>query len=515
MRINQPVTSTEFLLEASETLLSTTDLAGRITYANEAFVRASGFSREELIGQPHNIVRHPDMPVQAFADMWRTLKEGRSWLGLVKNRRANGDYYWVRANATPMYRLGEAIGYLSVRTRPTREEIQQTEALYQEFRSGRAAGRGFNRGLLTYGGLRRWKNVHKLWKSASRIRLALGAFAAGMSALLFSTSLPTSDVLTLDAVLLFGLVLAGWFIEAQITSPLQNIKVLAQKVASGDGGEHLPLDRGDNIGQIARSVNQSGLNLHSLLSDVMEQVGGVQVAAAEIARANDNLAARTEQAAASLHQTAAAMEQQTHSVRQNLETAQHAHALAKGASEVATRGAAAVSDVVSTMDLITASSRKIADIIEVIDGIAFQTNILALNAAVEAARAGEQGRGFAVVATEVRSLAGRSATAAKEIKALIEDSVQKIESGAHLVAEAGQTITDVVKQVQQVNTCIAEINNASKEQSLGIFEVSKSVSQMEETTQQDVAMVEQCSAAAGDLDELAGRLLSAVKVFAH
>jgi methyl-accepting chemotaxis protein len=165
--------------------------------------------------------------------------------------------------------------------------------------------------------------------------------------------------------------------------------------------------------------------------------------------------------------------------------------------------------------LITASSRKIADIIEVIDGIAFQTNILALNAAVEAARAGEQGRGFAVVATEVRSLAGRSATAAKEIKALIEDSVQKIESGAHLVAEAGQTITDVVKQVQQVNTCIAEINNASKEQSLGIFEVSKSVSQLEETTQQNVAMVEQCSAAAGDLDELAGRLLSAVKVFAH
>ncbi len=515
MRIDEPVTAVEYPLEASETLLSTTDLKGKITYANEAFVRASGYTLEQLLGQPHNMVRHPDMPPEAFADMWRTLKEGRSWLGLVKNRRANGDYYWVRANATPMYRHGQAVGYLSVRTRPSREEVQQAQALYQEFREGRAAGRRFDRGLLVYAGLARWKNVPTLWKSASRIRLALALFALAMGAAVAMSSLPMDAVLLLNASMVFGLLLAGWYIEAQITAPLQDIKVLAQQVACGDGGTPLPLDRGDNVGQIARSVNQAGLNLQSLLSDVMAQAGGVQRAAAEIASANGNLASRTEQAAASLHQTAAAMAQQTHSVRQNLETAQHATVLAKSASEVATRGAAVVSDVVATMDLITASSRKIADIIEVIDGIAFQTNILALNAAVEAARAGEQGRGFAVVATEVRSLAGRSATAAKEIKALIEDSVKKIESGAHLVSEAGQTISEVVNQVQQVNHCITDINTASQEQSTGISEVSLSVSQLEDMTQQNVTMVEQCSVAAGSLDERAGRLLDAVKVFSH
>ena len=461
------------------------------------------------------MVRHPDMPPEAFADMWRTLKEGRSWLGLVKNRRANGDYYWVRANATAMYRRGELVGYLSVRTKPTRNEVQTADRLYREFRSGNARGRSLNRGLVVFSGLGRWRNVHKLWKSASRIRLALVTFAMAMTAAMYLTGLHGPEALVLEAVLLMGLLLAAWFIEAQITSPLNGIKQMAQQVASGDGVEYLPLDRGDNVGQIARSVNQAGLNLHSLLADVVEQVGGVQVAGSEIAKANENLATRTEEAAASLHLTAAAMEQQTHSVRQNLETAEQASALAKNASAVATRGAAVVSDVVATMDLITGSSRKIADIIEVIDGIAFQTNILALNAAVEAARAGEQGRGFAVVASEVRSLAGRSASAAKEIKALIDDSVQKVESGAHLVSEAGQTITEVVDQVQRVNTLLAEINNASKEQSLGIFQVSKSVSQLEEMTQQNVAMVEQCSAAAGELDERARQLLSAVKVFTN
>lgn len=514
MRINQPTTDIEHILEDGETLLSTTDTRGVITYANEAFVRISGFSREQLIGQPHNIVRHPDMPPAAYADLWRTLKEGRSWVGLVKNRRINGDYYWVRANATPMHRDGELVGYLSVRTKPSRAEVQAAEQLYADFRNGRAKGLGLDRGLLVYTGLRRWKNIHKLWKSASRIRLALAFFGTAMTAALFLTDVPPDSAYLLESVLLVGLLVTGGFIEMQITSPLQDLKVNAQRVASGDVGEHLAMNRGDNVGQIARAVNQAGLNLQSLLADVGLQVSGVKHAGEEIASANNDLAVRTEDAAASLHETAVAMEQQTQSIRHNLDTAQRANDLASNATQVATRGAAVVSDVVSTMDRITASSRKIADIISVIEGIAFQTNLLALNAAVEAARAGEQGRGFAVVASEVRSLAGRSAAAAKEIKALIDSSVSTVETGAQLVANAGDTIAEVVSHVQQVSSLIAEINAASKEQSEGIFQVGEAVENIEKMTQQNVAMVEQCRAAARELEDRANRLSSAISVFA-
>jgi methyl-accepting chemotaxis protein len=207
------------------------------------------------------------------------------------------------------------------------------------------------------------------------------------------------------------------------------------------------------------------------------------------------------------------MEQQTATVGQNSETAQQASQLANETTNVASRGGAAMGNVVATMALISDSSRKIADIISVIDGIAFQTNILALNAAVEAARAGEQGRGFAVVASEVRSLAGRSAAAAKEIKALIDDSVGKVASGSRQVSDAGDTMSDVVQQVQRVNQLIAEITAASKEQAIGIGQVGQAVAQLDEMTQQNAAMVEQSSAAANSMSDQAARLLAAVKVF--
>jgi methyl-accepting chemotaxis protein len=226
--------------------------------------------------------------------------------------------------------------------------------------------------------------------------------------------------------------------------------------------------------------------------------------------AANNLSSHTETAA--IWVTAAAMEQQTATVRQNSDTAQQASEVANAATLVATQGCDAMTDVVATMGLISASSRKIADIISVIDGIAFQTNILALNAAVEAARAGEQGRGFAVVASEVRSLAGRSAAAAKD-QGLIDDSVSKVDSGSRLVANAGQTMTEVVGQVRRVNDLIAEITAASKEQSIGISQVGQAVSQLDEMTQQNAAMVEQSSAAANSMREQAQRLMEAVKVF--
>ncbi|MHB8949114.1 MAG: methyl-accepting chemotaxis protein [Rhodoferax sp.] len=513
MRTNLPVTQREYEFPASETLLSTTDTASHISYANAAFIRTSGFSIDALMGQPHNIVRHPDMPVEAFADMWRSLQEGQSWRALVKNRRENGDHYWVCANAAPMRRNGQVVGYLSVRTKPARAEVEAAQSLYARFKAGSASGLAFNRGLIVRTGLMRWASALQLLPTAWRVRLPLVGVALAVGGTLALSGIGAAALAATGLVVAASLLLADWFIEAQISSPLRKILVVAQQVASGEAGADLNLNRCDDVGLIARAVNQAGLNLQSLVADVYEQVSGVRVASQEIAAANNDLSSRTEQTAANLEQTAAAMEQQTATVRQNADTAQQASHVTHAATLVATQGGDAMANVVATMGLISASSRKIADIIQVIDGIAFQTNILALNAAVEAARAGEQGRGFAVVASEVRSLAGRSAAAAKEIKALIEDSVDKVDSGTRLVAQAGQTMTEVVSQVNRVNDLITEISAASKEQTLGISQVGQAVAQLDEMTQQNAAMVEESSAAANSLSDQAQRLVAAVKVF--
>jgi len=513
MKTNLPVTQKEHQFPEGETLLSTTDTSGNITYANAAFIRISGFAVEELIGQPHNIVRHPDMPTEAFADMWRSLKQGQSWTALVKNRRMNGDHYWVRANAAPMRRNGVLVGYLSVRTKPTRAEIAACELLYRKFKDGKAQGLAFHRGLVIRVGLLRWTSAFQLLSSTWRIRLPLLMAGAMAGITLFSSNISGVAATSIGAATAVGLLLADWIIEVQLASPLHRLMEAAQQVATGESGDDIGLNRCDEIGLIARSINQSGLNLLSLVDDVYEQTSGVQVASSEIAAASNDLSARTEQTASSLEETSAAMEEQTASVQQNSDLAQHASQLANSATEVALKGGEAMGQVVSTMSLITDSSKKIADIISVIEGIAFQTNILALNAAVEAARAGEQGRGFAVVATEVRSLAGRSAAAAKEIKLLIDDSVTKVESGSRVVAEAGHTMTEVVNEVRQVNQLIEEITVASKEQTIGISQVASAVASLDDMTQQNAAMVEQSSAAANSLSEQARRLLDAVKVF--
>ena len=513
MRTNLPVTQHAYEFSSSETLLSTTDTSSKISYANASFIRTSGFEQDELMGQPHNIVRHPDMPVEAFADMWKCLKAGYSWTALVKNRRKDGDHYWVRANAAPMVRNSTLVGYLSVRTKPSDAEVHAAEDLYRRFREGRAKGLAFHRGLIVRTGWLSWTSALKVLPTPWRVRLPMVALALVQGAALALSGLDGLVLAGMAGGMLLADLLAWWAIETQLVAPLARVLRTAQQVASGTRADELGLDRCDDIGLIARSISQAGLNLQALMADVQEQVSGVQVSSKEIAAANSDLSDRTEQTASNLEQTAAAMEQQTATVRQNSDTAQQAAQLAGATTTVATKGGAAMGHVVTTMALISESSRKIADIISVIDGIAFQTNILALNAAVEAARAGEQGRGFAVVAAEVRSLAGRSAAAAKEIKSLIDDSVSKVESGSRLVSDAGATMQDVVQQVERVNQLITEITAASREQALGIGQVGQAVSQLDEMTQQNAAMVEQSSAAANSMSEQAVRLLAAVKVF--
>jgi methyl-accepting chemotaxis protein len=305
----------------------------------------------------------------------------------------------------------------------------------------------------------------------------------------------------------------AWWLSRSITVPLRNALALANAVAKGDLSTRVEVSSGDEAGELMAALNTMNDNLNALVTQVRSGADSIATAAGEVADGNLDLSSRTEQQAGSLEESASALEQLTGTVRNNADNARQGSQLAASASSVAIRGGAVVEQVVTTMGEIDASARKIVDIISVIDGIAFQTNILALNAAVEAARAGEQGRGFAVVAGEVRTLAQRSATAAREIKGLIDASVQKVGNGTRLVGEAGATMKEVVTSVQRVTDIMTEISAASREQSIGIEQVNGAITQMDQVTQQNAALVEEAAAATESMQEQAQRLAEAVSVF--
>jgi methyl-accepting chemotaxis protein len=284
-------------------------------------------------------------------------------------------------------------------------------------------------------------------------------------------------------------------------------------VASGDLTQNIEADSADETGDLLRALGQMNASLAKIVGDVRSGTDAIKTSSGEIAAGNQDLSSRTEQQASSLEETASSMEELTSTVKQNADNARQANQLAVSASEVAVRGGGVVSEVVSTMSAINESAKKIVDIIGVIDGIAFQTNILALNAAVEAARAGEQGRGFAVVASEVRNLAQRSAAAAKEIKTLIGDSVEKVDAGSKLVDQAGATMDEVVASVRRVTDIISEIAAASDEQRAGIEQVNQAITQMDQVTQQNAALVEQAAAAADAMQQQSAGLEHLVSVF--
>ncbi|MBP2844512.1 HAMP domain-containing protein [Dickeya oryzae] len=314
------------------------------------------------------------------------------------------------------------------------------------------------------------------------------------------------------AIIAIGVLLA-WRITLLITQPLRQSLSLAKQIAQGDLTATITVNRHDELGQLMTAMNQMNHKLREMIGSIREGVNNVASAASEIAAGNTDLSSRTEQQSAAVVETAASMEQLTSTVKQNADNAHHASQLAADAANNATKGGEIVTNVVSTMHEIATSSRRISDITSVINGIAFQTNILALNAAVEAARAGEQGRGFAVVAGEVRSLAQRSAQAAKEIETLLNESVIRVNTGSTLVENAGKTMGEIIRSISHVHDIMGEIASASDEQSRGINQISSAVAEMDATTQQNAALVEQSSAAANSLEEQAQALEQAVSIF--
>lgn len=523
MRVNLPVSNIEYTLDDSALLVSTTDSKGRITYVNPAFIEVSGYSEDELLGRAHNIIRHPDMPPEAFADFWRTLQNGKPWTGFVKNRRKNGDYYWVLANATPLIENGKITGYLSVRTKPSRQLLERVEPVYQQIRDGKARNLRIENGGIVrtdFAG-----KVTALFKMTFGKRTALflsmptlllacatGAGWWGINQTIASPWLGHFVVTTAIAgILLMGAM--GYCLVRSVLKPLNDAVDVANTLAAGNLGAKVSTDYHDEFSLLFKALSQMNLNLKATVLDIHHNAEMVRQAAGEIASGNMDLSQRTEEQASSLEETAASMEELASTVKQNSENAKQADQLATDASHVVLRGGQMMANVVNTMTSISDSSRNIANIINVIDGIAFQTNILALNAAVEAARAGEQGRGFAVVATEVRNLAQRSAVAAKEIKSLIDDSVKRVENGALQVNDAGKTMQEIVNSIKHVADIMTEITAASQEQSSGIDQINQAVTQMDEVTQQNAALVEEAAAAAESLEHQAKELTGAISIF--
>ena len=515
MRNNQPVTQQEFEFPSSQMLVSATDLTGRIEYCNPAFIAVSGYTKDELIGQPHNLIRHPDMPREAFADMWTTIRDGRPWTALVKNRRKNGDYYWVRASVTPVVEKGAVVGYLSVRVKPAREAVRAAEALYAKIREGNSRSHKLHRGTVVRTGLA--GRLQAMMRLPVASRAAFGYALAPLALLLTGVAawgghppLPFWSAFGVTSLISVG----SWQLLARhLAEPVREMSGFATRLAAGDLTADLVIARHDDLGEVLQALNQLKANLAAIVYDVRTQISGMLDAAREISSGNVDLARRTELQAASLEETAATMEQLTTTVQANADASVRALDLARDAQAAAAVGGKIAGQVEQTMAGITAASKRIADITGVIDGIAFQTNILALNAAVEAARAGEAGRSFAVVAGEVRMLAQRCAASSKEIKSVVEASATEVAQGTELVARTSSQMRAIDEAVSRVSSIIVEVANASSEQAEGIRQVNQAVSHLDGATQQNAALVEQAASTAQRLAEQADVLDEAVRLF--
>jgi aerotaxis receptor len=514
MRHNGPVTQHEYPFPTGETLVSTTDLQGRIVYCNAAFVTVSGYEQQELLGQPHNMIRHPDMPPEAFRDMWETIENGQPWSAVVKNRRKNGDHYWVQANVTPiMDARGQPSGFMSVRTEPERQDIEAAEALYARMREqGEAGPLRLRQGQLinlSLGGRLREALRLSLGTRMSLTVLLVGLCGLGLGLGLSGSGMAWAGALATAVLALLG----GWYLRGAALAPIEALVDFANRIAAGDLTQQIKSTRRDEIGRVTAALAQLNVNLMSIVRDARIGVMQMRQGTEAISAGNQDLSGRTESQASNLEQTASSMEEITATVRASSEMAATAATRADAARLVSERSAAAVQAVSTTMDSIAQSSARIADIIQVVDSIAFQTNILALNAAVEAARAGEQGRGFAVVAAEVRTLSQRTTEAAKEVRGLIQASSERVAEGGNQVQNAGRAMGEVQSAVEEVHGLITRISLGMNEQRQGMDQINAAVAQLDSLTQQNAALVEEVSASALGLNEKAQEVANSVSVF--
>lgn len=521
MRMNLPITDQEFVLHEDQYLISKTNLKGRITYCNPAFVEISGFSRDELLGKAHNIVRHPDMPPAVFEDMWHTLKAGRPWLAVVKNRHKSGGFYWVLANAMPVIEDGEVTGYASVRVKATAQQIQQAEQFYQDVAANRLRGYALKGGRRVPAG---WRQA--LARACYPLRSGLvPATIRSSIAVCALAAIPTYFALDNPAVAnpqawwaAYGLGCAGvitalsWRAR-RFAGQFTKAEEVARQIAAGNLVNEVNIDVKGEARNLYFYLDIMRKSLTGISTEVISQTSHHVQTIAQLREGSQALAQRTEEQRDALQDTASSVEQLAAAVARNTENATTASSLTQESQSTAARGGNLVGELVSTMQSINDGAKKISEIVSVIEGIAFQTNILALNAAVEAARAGEQGKGFAVVAGEVRSLAQRTTQAAKEIKTLIDESVARMSAGSTQAGTAGTAMQEILQSVDRVTELMGEIAVATHEQSAGVDAISNAITRMEHIVQQNSSLVGDLTAVAQDLGQESGSMADTIGVF--
>lgn len=486
MRVNMPVTNVERHLKEGEYIVSKTDTKGQITYVNSTFMEISGFSAEDVIGAHHNIVRHPDMPPAAFGDLWKTLKSGKPWRGMVKNRCKNGDYYWIEANANPIYEDGRITGYMSLRTKPTREQVERAERIYRQFRDGTARGITVKEGRIVPTG---WRScLAAIGEMSIKTQVSAACAFIGMVVILgggrlFQMGQGATGAVWLGTIVAATLAAVGliwWSLLYKFLRPLDDAVRACQVIASGDVQLLKSAGNHTEVGRLMHAINTMAGNIASIVSDIRGATTVLSSASEEMSATAQSLSQSSSEQAASVEETTASVEQISASISQNSENAKVTDGMAMQASKQAVDGGKAVTETLVAM-------KQIASKIGIVDDIAYQTNLLALNAAIEAARAGEHGKGFAVVAAEVRKLAERSQIAAKEIDELASGSVQKAEA-------AGKLLNDMVPAINKTSDLVQEIAAASEEQSSGAAQINTAMSQMSQITQQNASASEELAA---------------------
>jgi len=508
MRLNTPVTDNEYHLKEGLTIVSTTDLQGNITYANPYFIEVSGFAKEELIGAPQNILRHPDMPAQAFADLWATIRSGRPWTAMVKNRRMNGDYYWVLANVIPITNGGRAVGYMSVRVKPSREQVNAATRLYKSVLDGTAGNIAIRQGSVVrtgfLGALTALARMPLSPRTAAYSLLQV-LIVGAISAAAWSQAPSGGSSLLCIAVACAAAVsvvatLAFWsHLNNALIQPLKDGTLTTLAMAGCDLSQQVRAERTDEMGQMMRALRQVNVNLQAIIGDVRGVSGGMTVASEHVSSAAQSLSQSASEQAAGVEETSASVEQMSVSINQNTDNAKITDGMAAQAAKEAAEGGEAVTQTVRAMKIIASK-------IGIIDDIAYQTNLLALNAAIEAARAGEHGKGFAVVAAEVRKLAERSQIAAQEISQLAGSSVETAE-------RAGKLLDTMVPSIQKTSGLVQEIAAASQEQATGVGQINGAVTQLNQATQENASASEELAATAEAMSDQAVQLQQLMQFF--
>ncbi|MEW6677532.1 MAG: PAS domain-containing methyl-accepting chemotaxis protein [Pseudomonadota bacterium] len=547
MRNNQPVTGREHVIDDRAAIISRTDAKGVITYVNDDFVASSGFTREELLGQPHNIVRHPDMPSEAFRDLWDTVHQGRPWTAIVKNRCKNGDHYWVKATTTPT----PDGGYMSVRVKPTRDEVRQAEDLYA--RMARDAGIRLEGGSLRKTGIaalfKRMDDLSlgtKLWLSTlSSVLAILFVALLGWSALgQLSAGLPAgaqdgiqgyrNGLLLVVILAVVAWPLVAWWVIRGLSGHLYQAVNAARDIAAFDFSRPVKLDGRDEVGQLLQQFAIMRNNLQEAAAMIQQNALRLDAAVHVLAGSSQSGAqAAAEQSEAS-SSMAAAVEQLSVSIDQMEEHAREASTVSSRAGEVSREGgkvvhntateigriADSVNAAATTIQALETYSTDISAIVDVIGDIADQTNLLALNAAIEAARAGEQGRGFAVVADEVRKLAERTSSSTQQITTMIEkvqggarqavremeNGVSQVSEGVQLAHRAGDSIGAIETTSQQVVGAVGEISNALREQAVAAREIARNVERVAQMTERNAQASQDTSEVAREVESLSREL---------